>query len=351
MRLHRQCFARQTRQTAVLALLLLAVPALAASPDPPATAAAPFDPSTLPDPAALATQATGLTLKMKPDDAQRMTLPVEIGGAGPYHFIIDTGSQRSIVATELALKLALPERPPVRIISMAGPATIATVEITALRFGAHEVRNIDALRVDHTDLGGMGLIGLDGLKGKRLTLDFKTHRMEIGDSEPAHRHRDDPDTIVVRAHSRLGQLILTHGRVDGKSVSVILDTGAEVSVGNMALFHKFAAKRMVVPPEPTILHSVTGGQVPALFAVVREIRIASLTMRNVPMVFVDAAPFAELGLKKHPSMLLGMQMLRMFRQVAIDFGDRHVDFQLWRNGHAPPDDTLALGRQRPLARD
>jgi len=261
------------------------------------------------------------------DRSDRMTMPVEIAGMGPYDFLIDTGSQRTIVASEIAQHLALPALPPVEIVSMAGRVTVPTVQVGGLSFGDHVVENLEALSIDHADLGGAGLIGLDGLHGKRLTLDFRQRRMTIGRSVRADPRRD-PDTIVVKARSRYGQLILVNSRIDGRRVNVILDTGAEMSVGNMALFNRLKIERLVIPPTQTVLTSVTGAQVPALFTIVKRISVGGVELANVPMVFLDAAPFDELGLADRPAMLLGMYMLRQFDRVAIDFGNRRVDFRL-----------------------
>ena len=46
-------------------------------------------------------------IKTRPDSERRMTVPVRIGKSGPYHFVIDTGSQSSVVSTDLALRLAM----------------------------------------------------------------------------------------------------------------------------------------------------------------------------------------------------------------------------------------------------
>lgn len=275
------------------------------------------------------------------DGGERMTMPVEIGESGRYDFVIDTGSQRTIIASELARKLGLPPLPPVEIVSIAGRVTVAAVTLNGLKYGDHFVEQMEALSIDHADLGSAGLIGLDGLKDKRLTLDFKARRMDIGHSRHGPAPKSDPDTIVVEARSRLGQLILVDSRVDGQRVSVILDTGAEISVGNMALFHKLKLKRLVIPPTPTILTSVTGVEVPAQFTVVKRITIGSVVLGNVPMVFLDAAPFAELDLAEKPAMLLGMRMLRMFDQVAIDFGNRRVDFRIKQSDATSPGAQLA----------
>ena len=285
----------------------------------------PSNPDLAGDPAAFALNDPLMPLGFDPGD--RMTMPVRIGGGGPYHFVIDTGSQRTIIATELARHLALPALPPVDIISMAGPATVPAVELEGLQFGDHAITQLAVLSISRADMGGLGIIGLDSLRDKRLTMDFARRRMEVSESRRAPM-RVDSDMIVVRAKSKFGQLILVNSRVDGAKVNVILDTGAEFSIGNMALFRSLKLKRLVIPPQPTTITSVTGVDVPAQFTVVRRLSIGKVSLDNVPMVFLDAAPFERLGLGDKPAMLLGMKMLRMFDRVAIDFGHKHVDFHL-----------------------
>jgi predicted aspartyl protease len=202
-----------------------------------------------------------------------------------------------------------------------------------MRYGSHVVSDLPALSIGRETLGGAGLIGLDGLKNKRLTLDFRRRRLEIGKSAPARRQGADRDVIIVEARSKYGQLILVNSKIDGRKVNVILDTGAEISVGNMALFHTLKAQKLLIPPKPVLITSVTGQSIMAQYTVVRSIDIDSVRLQNVPMVFLDAAPFAELDLADRPSMLLGMKMLRMFDRVAIDFGSRHVDFQVPRSSN------------------
>ncbi|HEY1124702.1 MAG TPA: retroviral-like aspartic protease family protein [Sphingobium sp.] len=305
--------------------MALAAP-VAAVPDP----ALPAEPAAV-VPALTSEPDTPLDLlRLGIDTADRMTLPVQIGAAAgaTYPFIIDTGSHRSIVATELATRLSLPALPPVEIVSMAGRETVAAVHLDEMRFGSQVISDLPVLSIAHDSLGSAGLIGLDGLQNKRVTLDFKRRQLTIGRTAPAGFVSYDRSTIVIQAKSKYGQLILVNSRIDGKRVNIILDTGAEISVGNMALFRNLKQQRLVEPPRKVQITSVTGTSIEAQYAVVRKIVIDSVTLNNVPMVFLDAAPFAELDLAEKPSMLLGMRMLRMFDRVAIDFGNRHVDFSL-----------------------
>ena len=41
------------------------------------------------------------------DSQDRMTIPVHLGRHGPFRFMIDTGSQRTVLSTELASRLGL----------------------------------------------------------------------------------------------------------------------------------------------------------------------------------------------------------------------------------------------------
>lgn len=281
-------------------------------------------------------------IKAGEDAAERITLPVHIAGTGPFPFMVDTGSQRSIVAQDIARRLALPPREPVTVISLSGRSQVDTVAVPHLRYGREEVHGLDALVIDRGDLGGAGLIGLDSLKGKRVHFDFRGRRVEVSDSAGRRpRLAEDRDAIVVRARNRLGQLVLMDSRIGGLNVNVVLDTGAQVSIGNMALFHRLRAARLVIPPVPVTLVSVTGQEVSALYSAVDRVTVGAVTLDNVPMVFVDAAPFEELDLDKRPAMLLGMGMLRMFDAIAIDFGRRRVDFVLPRSEQQRKGERLA----------
>ena len=46
-------------------------------------------------------------LKLERDLYDRMTVPVLIGARGPFDFLIDTGSERTVLSREVAKKLGL----------------------------------------------------------------------------------------------------------------------------------------------------------------------------------------------------------------------------------------------------
>ena len=107
---------------------------------------------------------------------------------------------------------------------------------------------------------------------------------------------------------------------------MVIDTGAEHSVGNLAM-RKAAVKRgKAMLMIPTSLFDVAGGTVPAEIAVVNDVRLGSVTLTGMPIAFADLPVFRQLGLDRRPAMLLGMNTLRAFDQVAVDFATRKVRF-------------------------
>ena len=169
------------------------------------------------------------------------------------------------------------------------------------------------------------MLGVDTLQSQRVVLDFKAGTMTVTPSTRREQHWDG-DTIVVTARRKAGHLILTDASIDGEKVRVIIDTGAQVSVGNTALRHRLLGRSPRKPPRQVTMTSVTGDPIEAEYTTIREIKIGGLDMRDVPVAFADAQPFKTLGLQRKPALLLGMDALRLFDRVSVDFASRKVRF-------------------------
>lgn len=274
----------------------------------------------------------------------RVTIPISIAGKGPWPFIIDTGAQRTVIARDLADRLALVRGGSVTVLGMAGPARADTVALPSLGYGQSSVEDIQAPVLERAHLGAPGLLGLDGLQSKRLLLDFRSGRIQIARSRPPRRSGGDEDLIVVEARRRNGQLILLDSRINGLAVNIILDTGTNVSVGNMALMTRLMAKKRLPMLHQATLTSVTGGTVTGPVGVIDSVRMGAVTLKDVAILFADAAPFAELKLQEKPALLLGINALKVFDRVAIDFGTAKVDFLLPDLGGIERSRYAATGR-------
>jgi predicted aspartyl protease len=107
-------------------------------------------------------------------DDDRVSIPIHISGKGPWNFIVDTGSQRTVISRDLAERLALPTRRSVTIVSMAGRSETRTVAVPQLGYGDATINDIEAPVLEANHLGAAGLLGLDSLHAKRLLLNFRT---------------------------------------------------------------------------------------------------------------------------------------------------------------------------------
>lgn len=260
------------------------------------------------------------------DGSARITLPIHINGQGPFHFVVDTGAERTVISRELAARLALTSDGPIKVNSIAGIAEVNTVIIPRLSYGHGEMPFVKAPVLEGENLGAQGLLGLDSLSDKRLVIDFRKRTMDISDSHERVEGFDDPDAIVVRARRRFGQLILVDTQANGEKVHVILDTGTDTSIGNMALLHKLTRKRKIDGLRPTELTSVTGQTIVGGWNIIQKVRIGGFNINNLAVIFTDVSPFRQLGLQDTPALLLGMDVLQRFDRVAVDFGRRKVHF-------------------------
>ncbi len=263
------------------------------------------------------------------DANNRMTVPVMINGQGPFQFIVDTGADRSAISQELATKLGLPEGDKVRLVSMSGVDRISTVRVASLAVTANrQIKDVMLPALQQRHLGADGLLGVDALKGQRIHLDFAGQTVTVEPGTKEKREKRDPSIIIVQARSRLGQLVLVDADANGEEVWVVVDTGGQNSIANSAMRRLMARQGSVESFKQISLLSVVGDKVPAEYTIVGSMRIGGIRMGNAAVAFADVHPFRKFGLTRRPAMLLGMEGLRSFRRVTIDFANKEVSFQV-----------------------
>jgi predicted aspartyl protease len=270
---------------------------------------------------------------MRADDANRMTVPVAIGNHGTYRFMVDTGAQNTIISNELAARLSLLPTTTGRVIGTAGETRVGIVRLDGLMLGSRSFDNLVVPLFKQIDIGADGVVGLDSLQHQRVLLDFRRKLMTINDADSDHDNSGFE--IVVIARRRSGQLIMTDATIDGVRVDVVVDTGSDSTIGNYALAKALAHRGKGA--ESATLHSVTGQTIVASMGTSRELVLGPLKLSNVSIAYVDAPPFAALHLSRRPAIFLGMNELRAFRRVAIDFSRHKVLFDIGTLGFAARD--------------
>ena len=259
----------------------------------------------------------------------RLMLPVRVNGRGPYNFVVDSGADTSVVGLRIARDLQLPLGTPAILNSMTARNIVDRVRIGELSLGTSTVRDLQLPALRESDLGGEGMIGIDALVQQRLMMDFEKRLIKVEDATKPPIPL--PGEIVVTAKRRRGQLILTHVSAAGVPLDAVIDTGSQITIGNLALRDRLIRgnrEKFVTIP----VTGVTGATLDLQLARIGELRLGSVTLRNVPMAFADVPPFALFGISREPALLLGTDVLDTFRRISLDFRARKVRFQLRKCG-------------------
>ena len=120
-----------------------------------------------------------------PGDAA-IVVPVRINGREPVDLILDTGATLTCVDSTLARGFALPERRAAvgAAVGIGGAGRVRLHAVDSLQLGASVVRDLTVCSMDLRALRAVGrdihgLLGLNVLRGFRVTLDFEREVLRL----------------------------------------------------------------------------------------------------------------------------------------------------------------------------
>ncbi|HUE78820.1 MAG TPA: retroviral-like aspartic protease family protein [Sphingomicrobium sp.] len=262
-------------------------------------------------------------IAFKIDRHDRMTVPVRLGGRGPYRFLVDTGADRTAVSTAIAAELGLTNGPMARLHSVTGTSMVRTANVPRLELTNDRVRSVEAPLLEAVHMGADGILGVDSLRSQRVLFDFKARIISIVPSE-RRIERAEKGTIVVRGKLRRGHLIVTKAKANGVAMTVVLDTGSEITLGNVALWNKLHKRRRLAPAERIEMTSVTGEKLVGNGYFLKEVKLGDVVLKDLVVMFSAAQIFRSLDLESKPAVLLGMNAMQAFDKVSIDFARKQM---------------------------
>ncbi|MFN3535852.1 MAG: retroviral-like aspartic protease family protein [Brevundimonas sp.] len=313
-----------TRRKAAMAVALLGGSAATfgaiAAQEPPAPQTA------LPDPA--------LALTLLPNLITRMAVQVMIGDAGPYRFVVDTGAGRSCISGALAAALGLEPGPPVILHSILDSEITPTARVPGLSLAGVHARDLVMPVLSRARLGVDGLLGLDVLGDRRLVFDILGEVLHI--TPAGSRQLETPRTRLgvrdqvetLQGQRVLGGPTMIEGRADRVPVSAVLDTGAQHSIGNRALYDSIAVRRpsTIQGAIPLTFQGVSGQAMRGDLAVLSELRLGGVRIDGLPILFADLHVFDLWRAQETPTLLMGADIIGLFSRVILDFGNNQVTF-------------------------
>ena len=170
------------------------------------------------------------------------------------------------------------------------------------------------------------------MRGRRLTIDFSRRCIEIVSSRNAPRLRGAWTTI--RGELKFGHLVVIRGRIRNVDINIMIDTGSDTSLANLALRDALRARvrtdraavdysRAYTAGEPIVLDSAI---------VVPNIQMGGIDISDTVAFVGDFHIFDLWGLMHEPTILIGMDVISTSRAIAIDYGRSTVHFRLRRFG-------------------
>jgi hypothetical protein len=259
------------------------------------------------------------------DRIGRIWAPVYINDQGPFRLVLDTGASRSCVVARVAKTLGIvPEDGhAIRLQAVTGSATVPTIKVDSLLIGDLLVTG-SRLPIIPDALGGAeGILGNEGLKDRRVYIDFRHDLITITHS---HNRPAPPGFMTVPFKLERGRLLTVDAWTGRVRTKAIIDTGGQSTVGNMALRDALLRGGSRGTPSVDHIEGVTaeiqegeGRSTPA-------IQFGPVEINSYRMTFADMRIFQYWKLTEEPVLLIGMDALGLLDTLIIDY--RRNELQL-----------------------
>ena len=255
------------------------------------------------------------------DRTGRILAPVMINGQGPFRLIVDTGASHSTLSMELAQSLGLVPSDDYALMlnGVTGTARVPGVLIDRLQAGDLYVKRTRMPVLQSTLMSGAdGVLGLAGLDASHVLVDFRNDRVVIGrKGQESELHRA---AIIPGSRMRDG-LLAIDARILRVRAIAIIDTGAERSLGNLAL--RDAVRKQLAEDATLTSAEVTGV---TMDVVAGEAGVAlritlgeGIKIDDIPVTYGNFHIFKVWNLEKRPALLIGMDVLGLVDAFEINF--------------------------------
>lgn len=305
--------------------VLPAAAAQATAPPPPLEA----PPATLPEVTVSAPEPRYVAPTRR-DRIGRIWAPVLINGQGPFRLVLDTGASRSAVTRRVAERLGVPiDVGSIRLRGVTGSAVVDSIRVDQFEVGDLLVAGTRMPIVADAFGGAEGVLGAEGLADKRIVIEFLADRITISRS---HSQPTPPGYSRVPFRFSPGRGLRVDVRVGSVPTTAVIDTGAQMTVGNQAL-REALQRRRDNPDEPwqgvigvtEDIQQATAVPVPSIIA-------GDLLVRNAQILFTDLHIFDHWKLTSKPAILIGMDVLGVLDTLIIDYRRKELQIKTPRSG-------------------
>jgi hypothetical protein len=263
------------------------------------------------------------------DQIGRIWAPVRINGRGPFRLVLDTGASSSGVTAMVALALGLSthDSAPVLLRGVTGQATVPTIRVDTLSVGDLAVDS-PVLPIVPDALGGAeGVLGSEGLKNKRIFIDFRHDKIVITysrDERSPHGFYTVPFRLVG------GRLIVVDALVGSVHTHAVIDTGGQSTIGNLALRDALNEHSVSHHGRPDRIVGATLDEQPGELIGTPAITMGPILMRDDGVTFADIFIFKYWKMLNEPALMIGMDALGTLDTLIIDYRRKELQIRTTR---------------------
>jgi predicted aspartyl protease len=265
------------------------------------------------------------------DRIGRVWAPVYINGQGPLRLVLDTGASASAITALAAARLGLPldSAHTVLLRGVTGAREVPVIKVDRIEFGDLTVEPAKLLVIDDAFGGAEGVLAGRGLNDRRIEIEFRRDRIDIRRSR---NQRPAPGFTTLPVKLIRGHVPTVEAGVGRIQVKAVIDTGAQLTSGNLALREALLRQRRRLVEQPDEIIGVTGDSQEGPTSAVPPILLGDVLIRNAHITFVDLHIFKHWKLTDEPAILIGMDVLGVLDTLIIDYRRREMQIRLVRGG-------------------
>jgi hypothetical protein len=177
--------------------------------------------------------------------------------------------------------------------------------------------------------GAEGILGSEGLAGKRVFIDFRHDKIDIAYSK---NERSQRGFISVPFHSLRGTLVVVDAMIGSVRAKAIIDTGGQATIANMALKDALVRASIYLHGKPDQIIGATkdvqnGELIPA-----PAIEFGGIQIHDPGVTFADMYIFKQWRLTSEPAILIGMDTLGLLDTLIIDYRRHELQLRMMKAG-------------------
>jgi hypothetical protein len=258
-----------------------------------------------------------------------IVLPVTINQAGPYDFLVDTGTQRTLIDPSLAAELHLRSEGSIQLVGVDSRSQASLAKVDLLAAGSHavagqvvEVHDLERMQAPHVHI--RGLLGGDFLSHFDVLIDYSRRLVCLDDTKAMRIGIKGDHIALVTVAPSNGEIPLTAllvvsvhlSGVGGHQFVLLLDSGTNTPyLYNPA---KYWASGLLRSEHAT---GYEGNRAPRAMSILPQqtIEIGSLKLQQVRFV----SPAQPSGYVP-TSNVDGLLATTLFERVFISYEERFV---------------------------